>query len=377
MKLRRALTVAATAAVLAPATFLAAPTAAFATGPSSPTPSASTTGSTPAPDRSAPAPDATSSAPATPESDPADAVAPSGTAAGPDAPTAPGSSDAVGRTPGKAPVAPSPDTSMSANPPKEEEGEVCDTVVESSKAIDTELRGLPTKVVAGSGWIDLSYRLTNRSEQTRTGISAYAEIYTTDAQYESSSRYVTLQWQVDGKWQTIDMEFGYFGTAGTLKPGEYSEVKMRLKVDAKAEPGAGTAFSGGWYTETTESGLSCESGGHKRYNFEVLAPGSKPGEVDESEGEKPGENGGTGGTGGTGESDGEGGKGGTGDELVDRPVAKPAPQGGLAELPVTGRLAETGSNSALPTVGVVGGIAVLAGAGVLFALKRRRDNTTA
>ncbi|GAA2249359.1 hypothetical protein GCM10010232_41300 [Streptomyces amakusaensis] len=373
MKLRRTLTVAAAAAVLAPATFLAAP-AAFATGPSSPAPSATITGSTPAPDRSAPAPDVTSSAPATPESDPAGAVVPSGPTAGPDAPTAPGSSDALGRTPGKTPSAPSPDASMTANPPKEEEGEVCDTFVESSKAIDTELRGLPTKVVAGSGWIDLSYRLTNRSEQTRTGISAYAEIYTTDTQYESSSRYVTLQWQVGGKWQTIDMEFGYFGTAGTLKPGEYSEVKMRLKVDAKAEPGAGTAFSGGWYTETTESGLSCESGGHKRYNFEVLAPGSKPGEVDESEGEKPGENGGTG---GTGESDGEGGKGGTGDEPVDRPVGKPAPQGGLAELPVTGRLATTGADSALPTIGAVGGIAVLAGAGVLFTLKRRRDNTTA
>ncbi|MFC7513108.1 LAETG motif-containing sortase-dependent surface protein [Streptomyces thermocarboxydus] len=39
---------------------------------------------------------------------------------------------------------------------------------------------------------------------------------------------------------------------------------------------------------------------------------------------------------------------------------------------VTGSLAETGSNSALPVIGLVGGAAVVAGAGALFVVRRRK-----
>lgn len=40
-----------------------------------------------------------------------------------------------------------------------------------------------------------------------------------------------------------------------------------------------------------------------------------------------------------------------------------------------GVLAETGADSHLPVIATVGGTAVLAGTGVMFALKRRRSTT--
>ncbi|MFE0512487.1 LAETG motif-containing sortase-dependent surface protein, partial [Streptomyces sp. NPDC058964] len=52
------------------------------------------------------------------------------------------------------------------------------------------------------------------------------------------------------------------------------------------------------------------------------------------------------------------------------------PQGNVSELP-TGSLAETGSSSALPMIGLVGGLAVVAGAGAVFAVRRRRAGVEA
>ena len=78
------------------------------------------------------------------------------------------------------------------------------------------------------------------------------------------------------------------------------------------------------------------------YEFTVLAAGSTPGDVDPAEpnGEKP-----------------------TG-------IDGKKPQGEVEE--VTGNLAETGSSSNLPVIGTIGGIAIVAGAGVVFAMKRRK-----
>jgi LPXTG-motif cell wall-anchored protein len=47
------------------------------------------------------------------------------------------------------------------------------------------------------------------------------------------------------------------------------------------------------------------------------------------------------------------------------------PQGDAKE--ITGNLAETGSGSALPMVGIAGGVAVVAGAGAMFVVRRRKS----
>jgi LPXTG-motif cell wall-anchored protein len=43
----------------------------------------------------------------------------------------------------------------------------------------------------------------------------------------------------------------------------------------------------------------------------------------------------------------------------------------------SGNLAETGSSSALPVIGLVGGVAVVAGAGAMFVVRRRKAGVQA
>ncbi|MEV7982044.1 LAETG motif-containing sortase-dependent surface protein [Streptomyces sp. NPDC086519] len=47
------------------------------------------------------------------------------------------------------------------------------------------------------------------------------------------------------------------------------------------------------------------------------------------------------------------------------------PQGDISDLP-TGNLADTGSSSALPVIGLVGGVAVVVGAGAVVLVRRRK-----
>ena len=49
----------------------------------------------------------------------------------------------------------------------------------------------------------------------------------------------------------------------------------------------------------------------------------------------------------------------------------------VSEVKVTGSLAETGSNSALPVIGLVGGVAVVADAGALFVVRRGKGGAEA
>jgi LPXTG-motif cell wall-anchored protein len=57
------------------------------------------------------------------------------------------------------------------------------------------------------------------------------------------------------------------------------------------------------------------------------------------------------------------------------PVTTATPSAGTPQ--VTGNLAETGSSSALPMVGLVGGFAVVAGTGAVFAVRRRKAGVEA
>lgn len=320
MKLRRAMALAAATAVIAPATFLAAP-AAFATESPTPTPTAS--------EPAAPSTSESPSAPETPSSPATTPSAETSTSSSPaTTPSAPASSPAT---------TPSPSTSVSPTDPVDE----CDSFSDNNKVV-TELRGLPSKVVAGSGWVNFTYRVTNKSKKDFNAVEAYVDLLAIDGEkFEDSSRFLTLQWQIGGEWKAISIEDGYFGTTGKLKPGEYADAKLRLMVDAKAPAGFGAAFTTGVHIDGKGG---CEFGETMIFEFDILAAGTKPGDVDDAEG-KPG----------------------------DKPGNKPAPQGDLEELPVSGNLAETGSSSILPTVGIAGGIAVVAGAGVVFAMKRRRS----
>ncbi|WP_236246395.1 MULTISPECIES: LPXTG cell wall anchor domain-containing protein [unclassified Streptomyces] len=347
MKLRRAMAVAAATAVITPAAFLMSPAAYAVEGPSA-SPEASVE-ATP----SAESGDAEND---TPEND-----SPSGS---PEATASEGTEEEQKSSEEEKAEEEQPATTPeeekdgeekkdegepSEDEQKEEEGaegeeDVCIDAVDNED-VDAELQGLPSKVVAGSGWKEFTFRVVNNSDKVLNEVEAYLYTEAVDGEkFDDMSKFVTVQANVGDGWETITDEWGYFGTALDLKAGEYAEAPMRLMVSDKAPAGYGVAFASG--VNITDDGI-CEFGEETAYEFEILAADAKPGKVDDATG-KPGK------------SD-----------------NKPAPQGNLSELPVTGSLAETGSSSMLPTIGIAGGVAIVAGAGVVFALKRRNSGATA
>ncbi|MGV9316322.1 LPXTG cell wall anchor domain-containing protein [Streptomyces sp. NPDC003691] len=385
MKLRRAAAVAAASAVLAPLALLSAP-AALATGVSDPAAS-TTTGNpgTPATDPEKEPGTGSTEGGTAGDTEPGkgedgaagdgktDGGKTDGESAGQDGqqpaepgkegdkePGKPGEGEGEGGKPGEPGTNPGNGNGQPPVKPGEgeeggEEGEEeCATETES-KDLKTTLRGLPSKVVAGSGWQNFTYRVANDSDRALESVTTYllVEAYTGD-DFDEIIKYVTLQAKYGGTWQDVDIDAAYLGDTDQLKAGEYAELELRLKVDGKAP--AGTAFLmtlGVQYDEKN----NCIIGLPMDYEFAILAAGSKPGGGGDAEG-KPGK--------GKPNKPGKPGSG-NGSE----------PQGGRKDVPVTGNLAATGSSDALPVIGVVGGVAVLAGAGVVFALKRRRGDATA
>jgi LPXTG-motif cell wall-anchored protein len=140
----------------------------------------------------------------------------------------------------------------------------------------------------------------------------------------------------------------YFWGVETMKSKDFVKIDLRLDIDKNAPAGDSYSFgTGGYLGDVDDQECIAESAGATA-EFAVLKPGSSnenPGEA------KPGEG---------------------------KPDSKPGPdskpQGEVKEIPVTGNLAETGSNSNLPIIGAIAGITIIAGAGVVFAMKRRRSS---
>ncbi|MFE6622194.1 LAETG motif-containing sortase-dependent surface protein [Streptomyces sp. NPDC057740] len=346
MKLRRALAAAATTAVIAPIALLSAP-AAFATG-ETPTPTASE--STPAAEESTPA--AEESTPTAEESTPA---------AEESTPAAEESTPAASTSP-SASASESTEPSESAEPSEEPDYPYCEEVDENfeEQALDSEISGLPGKIVAGSGWHTFSLTVTNTSKATLNQVAVYAEVENFEIEDPDKflSPYVELEFlnPATKQWEEIRETYedehgepqewagGYFWGLDKMAPQDYIKSKLRLNVHKDAPVGDGYSFGTGAYLDTI-NGQDCiaESYGTDAY-FTVLKPGSSnedPGEA------KPGDG-------------------------THKPGPETKPQGGVEELPVTGNLAETGSSSNLPVLGTIGGIAIVAGAGVVFAMKRRK-----
>ncbi|MFF0446281.1 hypothetical protein ACFYT4_07670 [Streptomyces sp. NPDC004609] len=349
MKLRRAVAAAAATAVMAPAVLLAAP-AAYATeaGPSA----------SPSPDGSSPAeePGGTEKTPGQDQKQDQDQGQQDKTGeskAGESGSDTPGTSK-DGAKDGKDAPAGGKDGAVTApgkeDSPAEGEEEFQECATDSdTEEIVTGLRGLPTKVVAGSGWVDFTYRVTNESEKTLDSVDAYLDLGVFTEKGEDVADLLTFQWWYDGAWEDIDpTDDAYIGSPEQIEPGEYAEAKMRLKVDRKAPAAFAVLITSGVHV-TTEG--DCLYTADTEFEFEILAAGSKPGKVDDAKG-KPGKG-------------------------KDKPTTKTEPQGGRKDMPVTGNLAATGSSDVLPTLGIIGGIAVVAGAGVVFAVKRRRSDSVA
>ncbi|GAA2297073.1 hypothetical protein Scani_76110 [Streptomyces caniferus] len=345
MKLHPALATAAVTAVLGPMALLSAPVA-------------HATGEAPAPADGRPASAATASAPQTPAADGSDGRGEEQTGRPTEAAT-PGAAE---------PAAPAPATPSAEPSPTYTRPTYCSGIPDEERG-KTGLRGLPSKIVAGSGWHGFAYRVTNVSKIKVMETDVSLMLGTADPKINDVAELsVTVQWfnPATGKWKPIEGEGAAFrdsdefATIKSLKPGEYADAKMRIKIGGKAKAGTGYFFTlGHSYGEDGQ----CGSDEISQFNFTVLPAGSRPGKVADAKGRpgKPGKAGPLGKSGGRGTAG-----------PLEKSAHHLSPQGTLDELPVTGRLAETGSSDALPTVAATGGAAVLAGVGTVLVVRRRR-----
>ncbi|MGW1494218.1 LPXTG cell wall anchor domain-containing protein [Streptomyces sp. NPDC002402] len=316
--------VAAATAVIAPAAFLSAP-AAFATETpvATESPSAEAPSSSPSETASASPSETVSSTPSATATTPAADQS----STPPATPSTPATSSAA-----------TPSATASEPGDDEEDPDVCKT-----SDLELSIKGLPGKIAAGSGWHKFTLNVYNSSKTIIKEID-YVAGASSDEYGENLFKTKKVELQsldpVTNTWETLDENghaVGYVASSNELKPGYEVNLPLRLNVKASAPAGVGFTLGGGLYIGDKD----CLGFNDVAYKFQIVKAGT------DTDGTKPQ----------------EGGK---------APVPSEKPSNNTAGN-VTGNLAETGSSSMLPTVGIAGGIAVVAGAGVVFAMKRRRS----
>jgi LPXTG-motif cell wall-anchored protein len=347
MKLRRALAAAAATAAIAPIALLSAP-AAFATDDETSTPTTSEV--TP-----------TTEVTTAPAEDPATAPADDETTAPTDEATDPGDDDteptdeattpaADESTPAEDESSPAASPSPSASESAPEEVDYCDGAEDDtiglSEALHSGLSGLPETIVAGSGWTNFSFNVSNTGEQDIKNIKpliGVAAVGWDEKDYSGQIKVQVFNKQA-GAWQTLADAAGEGATftSFSLDAGQSTSFKLRLSVSGKVPDSIGITGGFAQYSDADGCWLADDPNGWI-YFFDILAAGSDPGNPDDA---KPQ-------TGGS------------------KPIDD------VSEVDVDGELAHTGSDSNLPVIATVGGVAIVAGAGVVFAMKRRRSGAEA
>lgn len=352
MKLRRAMAAAAATAVIAPLALLSAP-AAFADSPDTSSSSPAAEDSTPAADDSTPA--AEDSTPAAEDSTPA---ADDSTPAASD--STPAADDSTPASTGTPTGSSSPTPSASPTKPGDDWDPYADCkTFDVDEKLTASITGLPNKIVAGSGWHTFKFVVKNGSDKDLSNVWINALTEYSDDTNEDSSLYLNLadiQLKQDGKWtdsyqQTVGSGSDKTTLSGsivavlpTLEKKSSTTLDLRVQIKRSAPAGSSFALSQAVYAG---KGKSCYGNGDY-YEFAVLAAGSSTGDVGDAtpNGKKPS---------------------GTDEDLK--------PQGAVNE--ATGNLAETGSSSALPVIGLVGGAAVVAGAAAVVMVRRRKTGESA
>ncbi|WP_371599185.1 hypothetical protein [Streptomyces sp. NBC_00564] len=339
MKLRRAMAVAAATAALAPIALLSAPAAFADTSPPA------TTESSPAADDSSPAAD--DSSPATDESSPA--ADDSSPAADESSPAADDSSPAADDSSPAADDS-SPATSPASTSSAPEEGEepaLCEDeegndLTEISDDLSSGLSGLPDTIVAGSGWTKFSFNVSNHGDDTITDIAPLIGVAAIGWDEEDYSGEISVQVldKDSGTWREVA---GAAGEGGTFTPfslgaGKSTSYQLRLSVSGDVPDAIGVTGGFAQYADDEGCWIADDPNGWI-YFFDILAAGSDAGDPEDA---KPQ-------TGGS-------------KEISDAKTVD-----------ASGSLAETGSSSVLPLIGLTGGVAVVAGAGAVYVVRRRNS----
>ncbi|MFI6039020.1 LPXTG cell wall anchor domain-containing protein [Streptomyces sp. NPDC051315] len=345
MKLRRTLVTAAATAAIVPLALLSAP-AALAEESGSPSASASESESTSASPSASETTGASASA--------SDTTSPSASASASESQTTSSSPS------GSASQSSSSSASTSASASASEDDDSfdpytdCETI-DLDENLSAMIKGLPSKIVAGSGWHDFEYVVENN-----TGADLKNLYMTTFLEYADetdawlSEGLAVIQVKEDGKWtdayqeayededgKIVNVTGSFVALLDELEKGDSAALDLRVKVKAAAPAGASFALSQAIYVGDK---ADCHFNGDF-YDVQILAAGSNAGDVDDAE-----PNG-------------------------DKPSNGAKPQGSAK--PISGSLASTGSDSALPMIGLVGGVAVIAGAGAVFVARRRKTGAHA
>lgn len=353
MNLRRAMAVAAATAVIAPAAFLAAPAAYASDGDTAATGTTRTTS-----DDENPPPPADGGTVTPPVDEGTDTDTDEGTDVTPPVdgqdPSEPGDGEA-GEEDGTPVVDEEEDPAPVDDGQGEEEGEEEEPTPPDEECADADFRttlsGLPSKIVAGSGWKTFTLDLDNTNgQETASAALGAVVLYKKDAQdsFESSltSKYAQFEYFDGENWNNELSDGGSIAGAIDVEAGETYSLQLRLKISAQAPAGSAVAIAFG--VSVDEEAQRCYLD-EKWYSFEVLAADAHPGEVSPAEPED------------------------------GKSPADVKPQGGAEPLPAAanGNLAETGAGSALPVIGMAAGLAIVAGGGVVFALRRRGGDAVA
>lgn len=353
MKIRRALTAAAAAAVLAPVAVMAAP-AAFATEP---------------------APGAGVRTPASADSTEAETPDKTGTSNKADKGDSKDEKDKVADKTGKADEAGKDGKATGTGPaagegkaPKGDEGtkgsdgtkggestEGQDqTCAFASDQLRVAVNKVPAQLVAGGAWTRFTMTLDNTTGKAMEQVQPFLHV--------SSSQDVDRPyWELDteyrdiktGTWKTFhDAETRTLFGSFAIGAHKSVTLELRTRVVKNAKPGSGFMLAAGDYRNRDGS---CGSAKETWVDFKMLPAGSKPTQPPAT---KPGQSGKPGGDAAqTGQNATHGGATGGSDGGA-------GPQGG--------QLAQTGSPTALPTVALAGGAAMAVGAGAVFGSRRRR-----
>ncbi|MGX4690320.1 LPXTG cell wall anchor domain-containing protein [Streptomyces sp. JNUCC 63] len=356
MKLRRAMAAAAATAVIAPLALLSAP-AAFASEDPSQSSSLTTEESSPGETPSSPGndestPEETPSSPSDDESTPEETPSSPGDdeSTPEETPSSPGDDES---TPEETPSSPGDDESTPEEPapstsaPEETDSPEPEPSFCEDTKVDVSIKGLPGKIAAGSGWHKFTLNVANNSGSTLNDLDYFAGA-SPDKNGEDmfKTRQVHLQaWNpVNKVWEDLDSggyAVGYVGYTDELKPDYEVDIPLRINVKANAPVGAGFSLGATIYGDGDGE---CVGVGSVSYKFQIVSSGTDTG------GTKPQ----------------EGGK---------APITDTKPAGSTPK--VEGSLAETGSSSALPMIGLIGGAAVVAGAGSIVLVRRRKAGAVA
>ncbi|MEV5388636.1 hypothetical protein [Streptomyces sp. NPDC052721] len=212
--------------------------------------------------------------------------------------------------------------------------------------------GLPAKVTAG-GTVGFTLRVSNGTRRT-LAVDPLVFFHVA-GESRGAKSLLKVEWSNGSTWQAFDGEDPeHIAHIDVMKPGEHSDVKLRMKVDSAAKNADAFALLAG---DASDAYNPCVLGQMKRYDFKLLPAGSKTAPAGDA---KPGLPGGDDdqrpGAAKPGKGSAPSAQGGTSHQATGTTTAATGAGGDLAE---------TGSSSSMAPIALTSAVTVVLGAGAV------------